>query len=78
MAGAALFATMLQYLASDATTTVFAQTYGTIMVAISMFCRVYFQAHHVGDIVAGALIGVTAMYLMVNLVGPIQTYTFVF
>ena len=29
-----------------------------------------------GDILAGATIGITAMYLMVHMVGPIETYTY--
>lgn len=76
VAGATLFATLLQYLVQfdeQAQSTLAA---GCVLVAISMFMRGYFQAHHIGDIIAGAIIGASSVMLMAYYAGPIEQFTY--
>lgn len=76
VAGATLFATLLQYLVQfdeQAQATLVA---GCVLVCISMFMRGYFQAHHVGDILAGAIIGASSVMLMADYAGSIEQFTY--
>ena len=77
VAGATLFATLLQYLVQFDDQAQSTLNVGYCIVGISMFMRGYLQAHHVGDILAGVVIGYSSVMLMATYAGPIQAFTYI-